>query len=75
MNEIANWALNTAQLRGAIYVDARVIAHRSRAHSTKNGKVGGAEDSESLGMGIRVIANGAKIFCTRDSEAHCNGQL
>jgi len=69
MNEIANWALNTAQLRGATYVDARVIAHRSRALSTKNGKVGGAEDSESLGMGIRVIADGAWGFAATDNLA------
>src|SRR5258708_7469201 len=69
MNEIANWALNTAQLRGATYVDARVISHRSRALSTKNGKVGGAEDSETLGMGIRVIANGAWGFAATDNLA------
>src|SRR5882762_3113950 len=67
MNEIANWALNLAQLRGATYVDARVISHRSRALSTKNGKVGGAEDSESLGMGIRVIASGAWGFAATDN--------
>src|SRR5450432_292791 len=69
MNETANWALNIAQLRGATYVDARVISHRSRALSTKNGKVGGAEDSESLGMGIRVIANGAWGFAATDNLA------
>ncbi len=69
MNEIANWALNLAQLRGATYVDARVISHRSRALSTKNGKVGGAEDSETLGMGIRVIANGAWGFAATDNLA------
>jgi TldD protein len=66
MIDIANWALNTATIRGASYADARVISHRSRALSTKNGKVGGAEDSESLGMGIRVIANHAWGFAATD---------
>jgi TldD protein len=66
MIEIANWALNVATIRGASYADARIISHRSRALSTKNGKVGGAEDSESLGMGIRVIANNAWGFAATD---------
>jgi TldD protein len=66
MIDIANWALNTATIRGASYADARIISHRSRALSTKNGKVGGAEDSESLGMGIRVIANHAWGFAATD---------
>ncbi len=66
MIDIANWALNVATIRGASYADARIISHRSRALSTKNGKVGGAEDSESLGMGIRVIANHAWGFAATD---------
>jgi TldD protein len=66
MIDIANWALNTATIRGASYADARIISHRSRALSTKNGKVGGAEDAESLGMGIRVIANHAWGFAATD---------
>ena len=67
MNEIANWALNIASLRGAYYADARIVSHRNRALSTKNGKVGSAVDSESLGMGIRVIANNAWGFAATDN--------
>ena len=59
MKNIANWALNLAQLRGATYADARVISQRSRALTTKNGKVGSASDAESVGMNVRVIADGA----------------
>src|ERR1700757_2473272 len=62
MRHVANWALNTAALRGAVYADVRVIAQRSRALSTKNGKVGSASDSESVGMNVRVIADGAWGF-------------
>ena len=62
MQYIANWALNTATPRGATYADARIIAQRSRALSTKNGKVGSASDAESVGMSVRVIADGAWGF-------------
>jgi TldD protein len=62
MKHVANWALNTAEVRGASYADVRVVAHRSRALTTKNGKVGSASDSESVGMSVRVIADGAWGF-------------
>jgi len=62
MKQVANWALDVAALRGAAYADARVVAQRSRALSTKNGKVGGASDAESMGMSVRVIADGAWGF-------------
>jgi TldD protein len=62
MKHVANWALNIASLRGASYADVRVIAQRSRTLSTKNGKVGTASDAESVGMNVRVIADGAWGF-------------
>jgi TldD protein len=67
MKEIANWALNVATLRGASYADARVINQRSRALGTKNGKVGTASDSESVGMNVRVIADGAWGFAASEN--------
>jgi TldD protein len=67
MKDIASWALNLASLRGATYADARIVDDRSRALSTKNGKVGGASDSESLGIGIRVIADGAWGFAATEN--------
>src|SRR6202158_1567597 len=66
MKYVADWALNTAALRGATYADARAVDERSRALSTKNGKVGGASDAESRGIGIRVIADGAWGFAASD---------
>ncbi|HTW57104.1 MAG TPA: TldD/PmbA family protein [Terriglobales bacterium] len=62
MKHVANWALNVASLRGASYADVRIVAQRSRALSTKNGKVGSASDAESVGMNVRVIADGAWGF-------------
>jgi len=58
MKQIANWALNVATMRGASYADARIVSQRSRALTTKNGKVGSASDAESVGMSVRVLAEG-----------------
>jgi TldD protein len=66
MHDLASWALNIAALRGATYADARIADDRSRALSTKNGKVGSASDSESFGIGVRVIADGAWGFAASD---------
>jgi TldD protein len=62
MKYVASWALNTAETRGATYADVRVVAQRSRALTTKNGKVGSASDTESVGMSVRVLADGAWGF-------------
>src|SRR5579871_6944911 len=62
MNQIAEWALSAATGRGISYADVRVVSQRARALSTKNGKVGGASDTDSLGMSLRVIADGAWGF-------------
>jgi TldD protein len=66
MQDVASWALNVAALRGASYADARIADDRHRALSTKNGKIGSASDSESLGIGVRVIADGAWGFAASD---------
>lgn len=67
MKDIASWALNTATQRGASYCDVRIVDDRIRALMTKNGKVAHASDSETLGIGIRVIANGAWGFASTDN--------
>jgi predicted Zn-dependent protease len=40
VHDFANWALETAKLRGATYADVRVMDIRHRDLSTKNGQVG-----------------------------------
>ena len=62
MKHVSKWALDAAASRGVSYADVRVIAQRSRALSTKNGKIGSASDAESVGMNVRVIADGAWGF-------------
>ena len=62
MKHAAHWALNVASVRGASYADVRTVAQRSKALTTKNGRVGSASDAESVGMSVRVIADGAWGF-------------
>ena len=66
MQDLANSAIETAKRRGASYVDVRVMDIRHRDISTKNGEVGTLAESESLGIGIRVIASGAWGFASTD---------
>jgi TldD protein len=66
MQQLANWAMDTAKRRGATYSDVRVMDIRLREISTKNGEVGALGESESLGIGIRVIAAGAWGFASTD---------
>jgi TldD protein len=64
-----DWAalgIETAKLRGATYADVRVMDTRQREITTKNNEVGMLLESESLGIGIRVIASGAWGFASTD---------
>src|ERR1035437_9304194 len=66
MKQIAGWALETARLRSASHCEVRIVDERDRALATKNGKIGSASDSESMGCGIRVIADGAFGFAATE---------
>ena len=66
MQAWADTAIETAKRRGASYADVRVMDIRHRDISTKNGEVGTLAESESLGIGIRVIASGAWGFASTD---------
>ena len=66
MFDLTAAALDTAKLRGASYADVRVMHLRQRDLTTKNGEVGTLAQSESIGLGIRVIANGAWGFSSTD---------
>jgi TldD protein len=62
MKTAAQLALDAASVRGVTYADARVVSIRNRSLTTKNGRMGHASESESLGIGVRVIAEGAWGF-------------
>src|SRR5271169_2105388 len=72
-------SLEVARLRGATYADVRVMHLRQRDLTTKSGRVGTLGQSESIGLGIRVVANGAWGFAstdqmTREGVAVCAAQ-
>src|ERR1035438_9237201 len=62
MKTAAKIALDAACGRGVTYSDARAVALRNRSLTTKNGRVGHSSESESLGLAVRVIADGAWGF-------------
>ncbi len=64
MKDWAQNALDTALKRGASYADVRVMDLRQRYLSTKNGQAGQVRDSQSLGLGVRVIAGGSWGFAS-----------
>src|ERR1700726_1965081 len=66
MYDLATSALDIAKLRGASYGDVSVMHLRQRDLTTKNGQVGTLAQSESIGLGIRVLANGAWGFASTD---------
>jgi TldD protein len=66
MWDLATNALDTAKARGATYADVRVMHLRQRDLTTKNGEVGTLAESESIGLGIRVLAGGAWGFASTD---------
>lgn len=55
-------ALNAAQLAGATYADARLVDTTAERVAVRAGRVIAAESASSLGVGIRVIADGAFGF-------------
>ena len=79
MWDLCTRALDTTRLRRATYADVRVMHIRQRDLTTKNGQVGTLAQSESIGLGIRVIAHGAWGFAstdrlTRQDVAACAAQ-
>jgi TldD protein len=79
MWDLATACLDTAKLRGAKYADVRVMHLRQRDLTTKNGQVGTLAQSESIGLGVRVLASGGWGFAstdklTRDGVSACAAQ-
>src|SRR5690349_17240906 len=66
MRDLAEKALDAASRRGVTYADVRVEEARERHVSTKNGQPGHVASYETLGLGIRVIAEGCQGFAATD---------
>ena len=66
VRDLCERAVEAANGAGAGYADARVITRREQRVATKNGEVDSVADSESEGIGVRVLVGGAWGFaCDR----------
>jgi TldD protein len=66
MRDLCAIAVDAATGAGAEYADARVVLKRNQLVATKNGRVERLTDSESEGIGVRVLVGGAWGFaCDR----------
>jgi TldD protein len=64
LKELMMRALDLAKLRGAQYADVRVVNHREETLSVKDGIVEELNSSETEGVGVRVLVNGAWGFAS-----------
>jgi len=64
--KMADIALNTAKSKGASYTDVRIGRYLNQFIVTRENKVENIVNTETYGMGIRVIANGAWGFSATD---------
>ncbi|SHF36952.1 TldD protein [Microbulbifer donghaiensis] len=77
--ELADAALNTATKLGASYADVRIGRYLNQYVITREMKVQNVVNTESIGMGVRVIANGTWGFAatndmTSDGIARATAQ-
>jgi TldD protein len=68
--QLADIALNAARSKGATYTDVRIGRYRNQFIITREDKVLNTVDTESYGIGIRVIANGCWGFAATDKLDH-----
>ncbi|MGH3038060.1 MAG: TldD/PmbA family protein [Gaiellaceae bacterium] len=62
MQDLAGHAIDAALAVGAGFADARVVQRRAQLVATKNGEVDSVSDSETEGIGVRVLVEGAWGF-------------
>ncbi|TLF46929.1 TldD/PmbA family protein [Maribacter aurantiacus] len=65
--KMADVALNTAKSLGATYTDARIGRYLNQYVFTREDKVQNVVNTESFGIGIRVIANGTWGFASTNN--------
>jgi TldD protein len=66
VRQLCEQAVSAALGAGASYADARVVLRRSQVVATRNERVERLDDSESEGIGVRVLVGGAWGFaCDR----------
>jgi len=76
VNDLLDRALNTAELAGASYAEARAVEARSQQLEVKNRRVSALHEGDSRGLGVRVLVDGAWGFAasaetTREAAESC----
>ena len=66
MKDLAEAALNAAQVKGAAYADVRLDELVQQDIAVKNGQLAAVSDDVSEGFGVRVIVDGAWGFAGSD---------
>jgi TldD protein len=64
--QLADVALNAARSKGATYTDVRIGRYLNQFVITREDKVQNIVNTESYGVGVRVIANGSWGFAATD---------
>jgi TldD protein len=64
LKEFMMRALDLAERRGTQYADVRMVVNRTESISVKDGIVEGLNSSETQGMGVRVLVDGAWGFAS-----------
>ncbi len=64
MKDIAERALDAAQLQGASYADVRIVQQQTQSILVKNGRVEGLSRNQNQGVGVRVVVDGAWGFAS-----------
>ena len=64
MKELMSHALDLATMRGAQYADIRVVENQTETISLKNGIVQQLDFTDTIGFGVRVLADGAWGFAS-----------
>src|SRR5437016_6714832 len=59
MKDLAEAALNAAQMKGASYADVRLDERVQQDVTVKNGQLAAVSDDASEGVGVRVLVDGA----------------
>ncbi|MBV9987562.1 MAG: hypothetical protein JO301_07780, partial [Chitinophagaceae bacterium] len=65
--QMADTALNAARSRGASYADVRIGRYINQFINTRERRVDAVANTESYGMGVRVLANGCWGFAATDN--------
>lgn len=64
MRDMIDRSVNLAKVRGAQYAEARVVQRLSEVVAVKNGEVEAVARSQSEGIGVRVLVEGAWGFAS-----------